>query len=67
MKKYRIKPQGIDDEIGTILIDYQGKNLVKLNHCPTQLFVAELIEDTDQLQNIKNVFPDSIDVSNLPE
>lgn len=66
MKKYRIKTEGLDNEVGTILLGYQGKNLMRLDIAPKQLFVLELIEDTDTLNEVKSVFPDAIDVTNLP-
>lgn len=60
MKRYRIKPQGVDEEVGRILIDDNQKVFIRLDFRPGKLFLGELIDDTSNfVESIKSVMPDA--------
>lgn len=60
MKRYRIKPQKLDEEVGRILIDDNQKVFIRLDYAPGELFIGELIDDTSSfVESIKSVMPDA--------
>lgn len=66
MKRYRIKPQKIDNEVGRILIDDNQKMFIRLDYAPGELFIGELIDDTSSfVESIKSVMPDAKTVKEM--
>jgi len=66
MKRYRIKPQGVDEEVGRILIDDNQKVFIRLDFSPGKLFLGELIDDTSSfIESIKSVMPDAKTVEEM--
>lgn len=68
MKRYRIKPQGVDEEVGRILIDDNQKVFIRLDFSPGKLFLGELIDDTSNfVESIKSVMRDAKIIQEMKE
>jgi len=68
MKRYRIKPQGVEDEVGRLLVQDSGVLLIKLNIAPKQVYIAELIDDTSNfIESVQEIMPDARIVKELKE
>ena len=57
MKKYRIKPFGRNEEIGRVVFQDDGQVFMKLNIAPKQIYILDLIDNTDFFNDVKQVFP----------
>jgi len=59
MKKYRIKPFGRNEEIGRVVFQDDGQVFMKLNIAPKQIYILDLIDNTDFFNDVKQVFPNA--------
>lgn len=59
MKKYRIKPFGRNEEVGRVVFQDDGQVFMKLNIAPKQIYILDLIDNTDFFNDVKQVFPNA--------
>jgi len=59
MKKYRIRPFGRNEEVGRAVFQDDGQVFMKLNIAPKQIYILELIDNTDFFNDVKQVFPNA--------
>ena len=59
MKKYRIKPFGRNEEVGRVVFQDDGQIFMKLNIAPKQIYILDLIDNTDFFNDVKQVFPNA--------
>ena len=55
MKKYRIKPFGKNEEVGRVVFQDDGQVFMKLNIAPKQIYILDLIDNTDFFNDVKQV------------